>query len=141
MLIKYKIGSGEEEYYHLSQVYGDLDSSSLSYTNYQSEIKGKINQYTMTKLELFQKYKERYNAIKSDCMNYLYPEELYTCRDNELRKWFYFYSIPKEYLLYRNEPEVMGYLVQQYYKTYTSNSSGFFLNLSIISLLLIMISL
>lgn len=140
-VIKYKIGSGEEEYYHLSQVYGDLYySSSLTYSNYRGEIKGKINQYTMTKLELFQKYKERYNAIKSDCMNHLYPEELYTCRDNELRKWFYFYTNPKDYLLYRNEPQVMDYLVQQYYKTYTSNSSGFFLNLSFLSLLLILIS-
>ena len=93
----------------------------------------------MTQLELFQKYKERYNAIKSDCINYLYPEEPKTCRDNELRKWYYFYENPKEYLLYRNEPQVMDYLVQQDYPTYTSNSSRF-LNLSILSLLLIFIS-
>ena len=65
---------------------------------------------------------ERYNAIKSDCINYLYPEEPKTCRDNELRKWYYFYENPKEYLLYRNEPQVMDYLVQQDYPTYTSNS-------------------
>ena len=72
-------------------------------------------------------------------INYLYPEEPKTCRDNELRKWYYFYENPEEYLLYRNEPQVMDYLVQQDYPTYTSNSSRF-LNLSILSLLLIFIS-
>ncbi len=126
-IIKYKIENGEEEYYHFSEVH----------SNYQNRIN--YDGYTMTKLELFQKYKERYNAIKSDCMNYLYPEEPATCRDNELRKWYYFYRNPEKYLLYRNEPQVMDYLVQKTYPTYTSNSSRF-LNLSILSLLLIFIS-
>jgi hypothetical protein len=63
-IIKYKIGSdGNEQYYHLDEVYSP----------YKDLIN--INEFTMTKLELFQNYKKRYDEIKDDCKSKLYLDE------------------------------------------------------------------
>jgi hypothetical protein len=47
-----------------------------------------------------------------------------TCRDDELRKWYYFYDNPGEYILYQNEPQIMEYLIQQDYKDYKAEHTS-----------------
>lgn len=136
-VIKYKIGeSGTEQYYLINEL--------TTSDNYKQNIEAEISAYTMTKLEIFKNYKKRYDEIKDDCAKTLYIDESKTCRDDELRKWFYFYQNPWEYILYKNDPQVMEYLVQEQYENYkaehTTDSSGF-LSLNILIILLFLLSL
>lgn len=128
-VIKYKIGdSGTEQYYLMNEVPSDFQIT--------------IDQWTMTKLEIFQNYKKRYDEIKEECAKLLYLDELETCRDDELRKWWYFYGKPEEYILYQNEPMIMEYLIQTEYPNYKAEhfNSGGFLSLNILILLFALIS-
>ena len=133
-IIKYKIGNDGHIYYYDTEEIKNRDS--------QYEIT--FNAYTKTKLELFQNYINRFNQVKDECVNYYDIHEKYTCRDNELRKWFYFYSNPEEYLLYKNDPDVLDYLIQQSYKQYlpikneTTDYSGF-INVKYFMILLLLI--
>lgn len=135
-IIKYRISDGNEQYYHINEV--------SSTGNYKSEMQSSINRLTMTQLEIFKNYKTRYDQIKEECKSLLYLDEPETCRDDELRKWYYFYEYPEEYILYQNEPQVMEYLIQNYYKDYkaehTTDSIGF-LNINILLIFFILISL
>lgn len=134
-IIKYKIGdSGNEQYYLINEL---TDSD-----DYKSDMLGLIDEFTMTRLEIFQNYKKRYDEIKEECARLLYLDERKTCRDDELRKWYYFYEKPKEYILYQNEPMIMEYLIQTKFPNYKAehvNSSGF-LSLNILILILALIS-
>ena len=91
------------------------------------------SEFLQTKLEIFQKYLERMNAIKEDCETKRHYDYPFLCGDNELKKLYYFYEHPEDYLLYQNEEQVVDYLVQKEYKTYVakdlSNGNGF-LNLN-----------
>ena len=49
----------------------------------------------MTRLEMFNNYIQNLND------------------ENESAKWYYFYKHPEEYLLYKNEPQVIEYLVKE----------------------------
>ena len=131
-IIKYRIGDGDEQFYHLEEVY----------STFKDNIE--INKLTMTQLEIFQNYKKRYDEIKEDCKSLLYLDEPETCRDDELRKWYYFYINPEKYILYQNEPQIMEYLIQGSYKDYkaehTTDSIGF-LKINILLIFFILISL
>lgn len=87
------------------------------------------NEFLMTKLKLFKKYIEKFTPEKQESCssnkdNY---NERWTCNDDEIRKWYYFYDNPEHYLLYyeKNEKpnDVVNFLIQQKYKLY--QSSGF----------------
>lgn len=94
----------------------------------------------MTKLEMFSKYigiftedKQKNCAVKE---NYNEP---YTCNDNELRKWLYYYDNPEHYILYYDEKgnDVANYLIQLEYPLYQSSK---ILNIKyFISLLLLLL--
>lgn len=135
-IIKYRISNGDEQFYHVEDL---TDSES-----YKDDINHSINELTMTQLEIFQNYKKRYDEIKEECKSLLYLDEQETCRDDELRKWFYFYEHPEKYILYQNEPQVMEYLIQEKYKDYkaehTTDSIGF-LKINILLIFFILISL
>lgn len=109
---------------------------------YDQDISG-CDEFLLTKLEIFQKYVERMNAIRDDCETNRHYDYPFLCNDNELKKLQYFYDNPKDYLLYQNEEQVVDYLVQDTYKTYVAqdlSNSLRFLNLNyfiILSLLLL----
>ena len=78
----------------------------------------------MTKLELFSKYINIFTKDKQEqCATKDNYNEPYTCNDNELRKWFYYYNHPKHYLLYYNEKgnDVANYLIQKENPLYESS--------------------
>ena len=102
--IRYKKG-GEEDYIYI--VDNDL------YSNDEKE----EFQFLMLKQALFQNYLKRYQKLEEDCLNKKYYDEPYTCRDDELRKLWYFYNNPKEYSLYKDYPEVINSLIESYYPT------------------------
>jgi hypothetical protein len=94
-----------------------------------------------TKLEMFKNYREKLDHNK--CRDEFDYSEPYTCKNDELRKWWYFYHYPNEYLLYKDEKLVMSYLVKEKFTEYATDlkeSSGF-LALKYIFYLLILLSL
>lgn len=118
-LVKYSVKGEEKEIYH----YSDNDC-----------------QYLMTKYNLFKKYTQSMEKCR-DVINY---DEPYTCGDPELRKNFYFYFHPDEYELYKDETQVVEYLLQDAYPTYKASDAGLKgsnLNVKYFMLLLILLAL
>ena len=78
---------------------------------------------------MFKNYRDKLNGILTQCKNDYDYTEPYTCKNDELRKWFYFYNNPDKYMLYKDEKEIIDYLLQQnyrdYYSTGSTGSSGF----------------
>ena len=125
-IIKYEIsGEGNVMYYNPDQ----LPTNPNTYSRYVLPYNDK---YLMTRLEIFDNYKKRLEAV-TDC------KEL-NCEDDELNKWYYFLGNPQEYILYKNEPQVMEYLIQQSYPKYKAKytspyESSSLLNIKYLSLL------
>ena len=118
-IVKYSVKGEEKEIYH----YTDSDC-----------------QYLMTKYDLFKKYTQSMEKCR-DIINY---DEPYTCGDPELRKYFYFYFHPDEYVLYKDETQVVEYLLQNAYPTYKASDAGLKgsnLNVKYFMLLLILLAL
>ena len=68
--------------------------------------------------DIFKNYTDELNEKKEKCLANNYYEEPFTCRDNKMRFWWYFYNNPEEYSLYKDDEEVIQFLVQQTYKGY-----------------------
>ena len=41
---------------------------------------------------------------------------------DEVRKWFYLYKNPSVYIMYKNEQQILDYLIQQVYPNYIVKS-------------------
>lgn len=130
-------------------VYDNIGSCYIKYGDndeiyFNNEIYGTCNEYLLTKLNLFKKYIEVYTPDKQkSCDKSENYNEPLTCNDDEVRKWYYFYTKPEDYLLYYNEKDDKGtdittYLIKQYYNSYQSAS---ILNIKYIILLLFLLSL
>lgn len=103
--IKYKINTGNELIYDLSNL--DDRDKSLEHCDY----------LLMTKLELFKKYKEEYDKVKDQCYSAKSNDNI--CGKDELMKWWYLYENPRDYLLYKDQTEVLDYLIHERYSAYT----------------------
>ena len=95
----------------------------------------------VTKLDMFTNYKSKLNVgqCKTD---YAYSEP-FTCKNDEVRKWWYFYNNPDDYLLYKDEKLVVSYLVKEEYPEYATDltENAGFLALKYLFYLLILLSL
>lgn len=119
-ILKYKIGDGAEKYYNPGKyddrIYTSLDTS---------------DPHLMLKLEFFKNYRERLDGLSC--------KETNDCEDNELSKWKFFYYYPEYYFLYKDEPQVLEYLIQTYggpYKAkHTSPDASSILNIKYLTLL------
>ena len=89
-LIKYKINDGEEHIYDTSKI---ADSTKKTRQN------AELNDLLMVKLEIFKYLVEEY---KKNGLN-----------SNALIKWEYLYENPKIYLLYKDQTDVLDYLIQR----------------------------
>lgn len=93
-------------------------------TSYSGTIDGTelCQEYLMTKLEMFKRYKDRLKEKINDCSYKDNYNELKTCNDDLLRKWYHFYQYPKDYLLYYDEDEddheIANYLIQSEFSLY-----------------------
>jgi hypothetical protein len=123
-ILKYKIGDGEEKYYKPSR---------YSHTAYQSL--NTNDPHLMLKLKFFKNFRERLNGLSC--------KETNDCEDNELSKWQFFYDYPEYYFLYKDEPQVLEYLIQTYggpYKPkHTSSDASSFLNIEYLTLLALLL--
>jgi hypothetical protein len=111
-------------------MYNSISSSGLCSSN------------LLKKLEMFKKYTAVFTEEKQkECEKNKYYDEPETCRDNELRKLYYYYQKPEYYELYYDEDgknnDVINYLIQSSYKSY--QSSGFLSFKYFISILLFLI--
>ena len=86
-VIKYKINN-EEHIYDTSKLEGTYK------TNLNTECS---ETFLMTRLELFQRMKEEYKKNSTS---------------NEYMKWSFLYQNPEEYLLYKDQIDVLDYLIQ-----------------------------
>ena len=91
-LIKYKINNGEEHIYDTSQL-TDVDAPFKHIQNEEITLK-----LTWPKIELLKYVIEEYKAEGVSSNKYI--------------KWKYLYDNPKYYLLYKDQPEILDYLIQ-----------------------------
>lgn len=96
------------------------------------------------KLELFKEYVSKAGSL--NC-NGDYDNEQFTCGNDDLRRLWYFYHKPKEYLLYKNEDAIVDYLLQTKYPDYKprytepQQEASSYLSIKYISLLILLLSL
>lgn len=88
-IIKYVIGEGGENYYDPDKL---PYKSTVGYTRYTLQYN---DEFLMTRIEMFENFVKNIND------------------ENESAKWYYFYENPKEYLLYKDEPQIIEYLVKE----------------------------
>ena len=138
-IIKYTL-EGENEYVYNTQKIPNLYSNFAQILNEECD-------YLDIKIDNFKKYLNKMNEKKTECQakarNYGDP---FTCENDELREYLYFYKNPGDLIIYKDEEEVLNYLFKEAYPLYGNNepekSAGFspFLNIKIIISLLILLS-
>ena len=137
-VIRYTKGSEVEFIYDPNKVHPDL----YSRNNFID------CDLIMPKVELFQDYLTAFK--KTDCEKEQLYNEPFTCENDELRKIWYYYNHPEDYILYKNNEEIVNYLIENAYPTPISkikeekektekkeNSSAFLDNIYILLLLLL----
>ena len=122
-IIRYALGEDETEY-----IYNDTSEIQSI-----KDFNDKICNYLVTKVKISKDYLDKYKELKNECLEKKYFDEPFTCRNDELRKLWIYYNKPEYYLLYRNDNEVIDYLIEKNYPTPKSiddknkkASSGFF---------------
>jgi len=102
--------------------------------------------HLMTKLELFKEFVKKAKSVTCQ-ENKGYDDEQFTCKNDELRRLWYFYHHVNEYLLYKNEDAIVDYLIEQIYPEYSpryaepQQEASSFLSVKFISLLILLLSL
>lgn len=111
--IKYVLDS-KSYYYDVDKIdFINTIDLGMSKSQFCSEFK-----FMDEKLELFKQYVSKVNELGNECNNIKNFDEPFTCKNDELRKLYYFYNNINEYLLYKNEDEVSEFLLQQVYPSY-----------------------
>ena len=101
-------------------------------------------EFIMTKIKLFKDYLNKMEELKEYCIEASYISEPFTCGNDELRKLWFYYNHIKYYLMYRNDEDVINYLIQVEYplygfkSTYQTLEYGFFLNINYFVFILIL---
>lgn len=74
----------------------------------------------MTKLNLFKDYFTKMNEeeILKNCKEGHFYDEPFTCGNNELRKKWFLYNNPEYYLIYKNESDIIDYMLKEAYPLY-----------------------
>ena len=83
-------------------------------------------EFLMKKLDLFKVYKKRLDDLKTkgfDCTNKKLYNESFTCGDDDLRKLWFSYNNPDLYILYKDEPEILDYLIKKAYPSYNKKNT------------------
>lgn len=118
-----------------------VDDGSFTYSNIRNGNLCSSN--LLKKLEFFKQYTQVFTKEKQDeCAKNKYYDEPYTCKDDELRKWYYAYLNPEDFILYYDEEgdnnDVIKFLIQTKYQSY---QSSIFLSIKYMIYLLFLLSL
>jgi len=71
-----------------------------------------------SQLDLFKQYVNKVTQLGNECSNIKYYDEPFTCKNDELRKLYYFFKNIEEYMLYKNEDEITEFILQKVYPSY-----------------------
>ena len=113
--IKYSLGDEKEYIYNSNILDSDLKDDKL-FTECE---------FLETKLQFFKDYlKEMTDEKKEECKKNRFYNEPFTCGKDEIRKIWYFYNHPEEYILYKNEEDIINFLLQQAYPSYGNNKNS-----------------
>ena len=123
--------------------YYDADTIDINLINGVKQTFCSKFKFIDTKLDLFNKYVNKVTELGNQCSNIKYYDEPYTCKNDELRKLYYFYNNIDEYLLYKNEDEITEFLIQQTYHSYgvkfSKTDSSHYLSNKFIFLLILLL--
>ena len=67
------------------------------------------------KLDMFKKFKENMDKCKGE----KYKKSPFTCGNRELQEYLYFYNHPEHYILYKDEKEIIDYLLNGQYNSFS----------------------
>jgi len=94
-------------------------------------------------LDLFKQYVNKVTQLGNECSNIKYFDEPFTCKNDELRKLYYFYNNIEEYMLYKNEDEITEFILQKVYPSYgvkySKDDASNYLNNKFICLLILLL--
>ena len=65
------------------------------------------------KLDMFKKFKDKMDKCKSE----KYKDDLFKCEDRDVQEYLFFYRLPEYYILYKDEGQVMDYLLNGQYNS------------------------
>ena len=72
---------------------------------------------------MFKKFKENMDK----CTGEKYKKSPFTCDNRELQEYLYFYDHPEHYILYKDEKEIIDYLLNGQYNSFSFIILLFFL--------------
>ena len=98
-------------YYDAGKVNQDLVNNDIS--AFCSSFK-----FIDAQLDLFKQYVNKATQLGNECSNIKYYDEPFTCKNDELRKLYYFFNNIEEYMLYKNEDEITEFILQKVYPSY-----------------------
>ena len=75
------------------------------------------------KLDMFKKFKDKMDKCQSE----KYKDALFKCEDRDVQEYLYFYRNPEHYILYKDEGQVMDYLLNSQYNSFSFIILLFFL--------------
>ena len=75
-------------------------------------------EFILKKIEVFKEYITKMNEIIDTCKNERFYDEPFTCGNDVLRKLWYGYNNIENYLLYKNDNDIINYLIQEAYPLY-----------------------
>ena len=94
-------------------------------------------------LDLFKQYVNKATQLGNECSNIKYYDEPFTCKNDELRKLYYFFNNIEEYMLYKNEDEITEFILQKVYPSYgvkySKDDASNYLNNKFICLLILLL--
>ena len=100
--IKYKkYGNDYIKYYILDNKNYDYDTDKFNFIPYSPPkdilFFPRENYFIKEKLLLFKQYVDKLNELEDECIKNKYYDEPFTCKNDELRKLYYFYNHIDEY--------------------------------------------
>lgn len=81
--------------------------------NYYDVIDNVNINHIKIKLDMFKKFKDKMDKCQSE----KYKDDLFKCEDRDVQEYFYFYNNPNDYILYKDEDQVMDYLLNGQYNS------------------------
>lgn len=107
-------------------IYNNIIKYSLDnkeYTVRYSQVKDNVEiEHIKIKLDMFKKFKDKMDKCKSEKY-----KTFLKCEDRDVQEYLYFYNNPEHYILYKDENQVMDYLLNGQYNSFSFIILLFFL--------------
>lgn len=138
------INYDSDKIYNVNKLNGKYTMNLDSYSSYTSSIDtSNLCDEPLIKTKMWNKYINLYtNEKQKECGEKTDIDDLWTCDDDEIAKWYFFCCYPDAYIAYYDEDnknnDVINYLLQNYFERHISSG---FLNINFIICLLFLLLL